>query len=304
MPAVSLAHLHRAATRFTTGPIPRITRGISRARVAKRIRAVQTNGSFGIKRPYIEAMPALEIIAIVGAGFEGVDLAAARERGIVVTYGVGLNASAVAEQAWALLLGDGARVPLLRPRRARRSVAGATHSSLPDDHGQEARHLRPRPRRQARWRGAAVRLRHGGRLLQPHARSRRRLSLFRSPARSRGVVRRAVVAAPGGPATRHAVNADVLAALGPEGFLVNIARGTIVDSKALIEALREGRIAGAGLDVIEGEPAVPPALAARRASCVAAHRRPLARRHPRHDAQGARESRCPFRGQAGAVAVP
>ena len=66
-----------------------------------------------------------------------------------------------------------------------------------------------------------------------------------------------MVGAPGGPATRHAVNADVLAALGPEGYLVNVARGTIVDSHALIDALREGRIAGAGLDVIEGEPAVP-----------------------------------------------
>jgi lactate dehydrogenase-like 2-hydroxyacid dehydrogenase len=56
---------------------------------ARRIRAVQTNGSFGLKRPQMDAMPALEIIAIVGAGFEGVDLAAARERGIVVTYGLG-----------------------------------------------------------------------------------------------------------------------------------------------------------------------------------------------------------------------
>ncbi len=70
-----------------------------------------------------------------------------------------------------------------------------------------------------------------------------------------------MVAAPGGPATRHAVNREVLEALGPQGFLVNIARGTIVDSQALADALRDERIAGAGLDVIEGEPAVPPALA-------------------------------------------
>jgi lactate dehydrogenase-like 2-hydroxyacid dehydrogenase len=56
------------------------------------------------------------------------------------------------------------------------------------------------------------------------------------------------------------VNAEVLSALGPRGYLVNIARGTIVDSNALAEALREGRIAGAGLDVFEGEPTRPPAL--------------------------------------------
>jgi lactate dehydrogenase-like 2-hydroxyacid dehydrogenase len=69
-----------------------------------------------------------------------------------------------------------------------------------------------------------------------------------------------VVCAPGGPQTRHAVNRDVLAALGPEGFLVNVARGSLVDSRAMIEALRERRIAGAALDVIEGEPQLPDGL--------------------------------------------
>ena len=65
---------------------------------------------------------------------------------------------------------------------------------------------------------------------------------------------------PGGPATHHIINADVLTALGPEGFLVNIARGTVVDEPALVQALKEGRIAGAGLDVFDSEPTVPDAL--------------------------------------------
>jgi lactate dehydrogenase-like 2-hydroxyacid dehydrogenase len=69
-----------------------------------------------------------------------------------------------------------------------------------------------------------------------------------------------VVAAPGGAGTRHLVNAEVLTALGPKGHLVNIGRGTIVDTEALIDALQSKRIAGAGLDVIEGEPGVPPLL--------------------------------------------
>ena len=77
----------------------------------KRIRAVQTNGSYGLKRPMIEAMPALEIICAIGAGFEGIDLAAARERGIVVTNSPGANAELVADQAWALILGSLRRVP-------------------------------------------------------------------------------------------------------------------------------------------------------------------------------------------------
>jgi len=69
-----------------------------------------------------------------------------------------------------------------------------------------------------------------------------------------------ICAAPGGAATRHLVNASVLAALGPKGYLVNIGRGTVVDTAALIDALRSNRIAGAGLDVLEGEPSVPAIL--------------------------------------------
>ncbi len=69
-----------------------------------------------------------------------------------------------------------------------------------------------------------------------------------------------VAATPGGAGSRHLVDAKVLAALGPKGYLVNVGRGTVVDTAALIEALRAGSIAGAGLDVLEGEPSVPPQL--------------------------------------------
>ncbi|MDH2236082.1 2-hydroxyacid dehydrogenase [Pigmentiphaga sp. GD03639] len=69
-----------------------------------------------------------------------------------------------------------------------------------------------------------------------------------------------VVACPGGPATRHLVDAEVLDALGPRGILVNIARGSVVDEAALVRALQEGRLGGAGLDVFENEPDVPQPL--------------------------------------------
>ena len=69
-----------------------------------------------------------------------------------------------------------------------------------------------------------------------------------------------VVLTPGGAGTEHLVDAEVLDALGPEGYLVNVARGSVVDEKALVAALEAGRIAGAGLDVFADEPHVPAAL--------------------------------------------
>jgi lactate dehydrogenase-like 2-hydroxyacid dehydrogenase len=71
-----------------------------------------------------------------------------------------------------------------------------------------------------------------------------------------------IVSAPGGEATRHLVGAAELEAIGPDGFLVNVGRGSIVDTQALVEALRLRRVAGAALDVIDGEPEVPAGLLA------------------------------------------
>ena len=72
-----------------------------------------------------------------------------------------------------------------------------------------------------------------------------------------------VVLTPGGAGTERLVDAEVLDALGPDGYLVNVARGSVVDEDALVAALEEGRIAGAGLDVFADEPHVPQALLAR-----------------------------------------
>jgi hydroxypyruvate reductase len=69
-----------------------------------------------------------------------------------------------------------------------------------------------------------------------------------------------VIITAGGAGTRHLINDAVLDALGPEGFLVNVARGSVVDEAALVRALQQRRIAGAGLDVFENEPQVPPEL--------------------------------------------
>jgi lactate dehydrogenase-like 2-hydroxyacid dehydrogenase len=81
-----------------------------------------------------------------------------------------------------------------------------------------------------------------------------------------------MVACPGGEATRHLVNAEVLAALGPRGIVVNIARGTVIDEAALVAALQSRTIAAAGLDVFEHEPQVPAALMALDNAVLMPHR--------------------------------
>lgn len=69
-----------------------------------------------------------------------------------------------------------------------------------------------------------------------------------------------MVITPGGAATKHLVNAEVLEALGPDGILINVARGSVVDEAALVDALQSGKLGAAGLDVFEAEPKVPQAL--------------------------------------------
>lgn len=221
----------------------------------KKIRGVQTNGSYGLKRPMIEAMPNLEIICAVGAGYDGVDLEAAWERGIVVTNGAGTNADTVADQAWSIMLGAIRRVPL-SDRGVREGRWNTLRVEIPTAAGKKLGifglgHV-----------GRAIARRGSGFDMEIgyHARNRREDVPYRyfedilSLARWADIL---VLAAPGNAQTYHVVDKAVLEAIGPEGFVVNAARGSLLDSDALVEALRAGRIAGAALDVIEGEPEVP-----------------------------------------------
>ena len=224
------------------------------------VRAVLTNGRGGLGGGEMEMLPNLEIVCAVGAGYEAVDLDTARSRGIAVANCPGTNASAVADSAMMLLMASTRH--LLQADRFVR--AGGWQEQWRVD----------TPTLSGKRLGILGLGTIGGQIAHRAARGfdmevgyHNRTAVTGSSYRYfASLIELAtwadflIVAAPGGAGTRHLVNASVLAALGPKGYLVNIGRGTVVDTAALIDALQAKRIAGAGLDVVEGEPSVPPRL--------------------------------------------
>jgi len=223
------------------------------------IELVLTIGSVGLRADEIAAMPRLGFAAALGAGYENIDVAAAKARGVVLANGAGTNDACVADHAMALLL---ASVRAL-PQQEKALRAGIWRDELP---------LRPsvNGRRLGILGMGTIGLRIARRAqafdmtVGYHNRRQRQdaqgCEYFDSVLALAEWADFLVVAAPGGPGTRHIINADVLAALGPQGHLVNIARGSLVDTAALADALAAGRLAGAGLDVYETEPQPPEAL--------------------------------------------
>ena len=221
------------------------------------VRAVLTNGTTGLTAAEIDAMPLLELACAMGVGFENIDVAHCKSRGVAVANGAGTNDDCVADHAMALLL---AAVRNLRwlDQQCR---AGVWREKL------------PMPPNVSHRRIGILGLGDIGRKLAKralgfdmeigyHGRSRKDVpyAYFADVESLAAWADFLVVATPGGPATRHLVNAEVLAALGPQGYLVNIARGSVVDTAALADALRAGRLGGAALDVYESEPKPPAEL--------------------------------------------
>lgn len=229
-----------------------------------RLRAIVTLGSLRIGAEGMAAFPALGLISCLGSGYEGVDLAAAKARGITVTNSPNANAASVADIAIGLLI-DATRNlyagrermregswlgNTLQPNKAVRGLTGRRVGI----YGLGAIGLKIAQRVQAFETEVAYHNRRP-RNDVPYGYHDSLLSL----ARWADVL---MVAVRAGPENRHAVNADVLTALGKDGFVVNISRGLVIDEAALIGALEAGTIAGAGLDVFEHEPKVPRELLA------------------------------------------
>jgi len=231
---------------------------------AAEVRAVITTGGIGAKKPLLDLLPNLQLVCAYGAGYEGVDLAELKQRRIKLTNAQGGNAPCVADMAMALLLAVALRI-LPADRMVRDGKWDAVPPrGWPASPGIGGKRLGVVGLGEIGFR-IAKRAQPFDLEIAYHNRTKRGDVAYRYFADLREMADWCdylVVACPLNDSTRHAVNAKVLKALGQSGYLVNIGRGAVIDQPALIDALKNGVIAGAGLDVLEGEPSVPPELAA------------------------------------------
>ena len=228
------------------------------------IRAMITAGGTPLGGEIMDLMPKLGAIVCYGTGFDGVDLAAAAKRSIAVGHSPGANASSVADIAMTLMLAVTRRLLVADEYVRSGNWAAAKPSPM----------MRPQPGMRGRRVGVygmgeigrkiAARVAAFESEVGYFSRSRRELPYRYFP--SLGALAEwcsvLMIAVRAGPDTHHAVDAEILKGLGADGYVVNIARGSVIDQQALVAALTDNTIAGAGLDVYATEPHAPDALTA------------------------------------------
>ena len=231
--------------------------------VAGRIRGVARGGHFPVGRDLIDRLPALEIVANFGVGYDGIDLVRCRERGIIVTNTPDVLTEEVADTALGLLIMtvrelSAAERHLRAGRWEKEGVYRLTPATLRDRTVGIAGLGRIGLAIARRLDAMTVPVVYHTRHKKPGVPYRYYADL-KAMAEAVDIL---VIVLPGTPETKGVVNAEVLRALGPDGILVNIGRGSVVDEPALIEALQAKTIRAAGLDVFTHEPRVPEALIA------------------------------------------
>ena len=228
------------------------------AAIRDRVRAIVT-GAHPVTAELMDQLPKTEIIATQSVGLDHIDLAAAKARGIRVANTPDVLTDDVADLGMALLLAVARRI-VVGDRHVRdglwlkgglplaSKVGGATLGIL------GLGRIGLAVARRAEAFGMTI-VYHG-----PRAKAELPYRYYADLAAMARDADYLMVSCPGGAGTRHLVTGEVLAALGPEGVVINIARGSVIDEEAMVQLLVEGRLGGAGLDVFADEPRVPEAL--------------------------------------------
>ena len=220
------------------------------------VRGVAMTGEASLAAAFLETLPRLEVISVFGVGYDGVPIGYCRDRGLLVTNTPAVMTDDAADVATALVLMTG-RGLLVADRFLRsgkwtegaypltRTLTGKRAGII--GLGRIGRAIA------RRLEALGMQISYVEQVPNPTTTYRHFDSVPTMAAESDFLI----VACPGGPATKNLVDAEVLRALGPDGILINGARGSIVDEVALVDALSSGRIRGAGLDVYANEPHVP-----------------------------------------------
>ena len=224
-----------------------------------KVTALVGTGAAVVDKKLLSMLPNVKLIAICGVGYDGVDVVAAKEKGIVVTHTPGVLTDDVADLALGLVLSIGRRIP-----QADRFVRNGdwVNDTFPMTRKVSGARLgvvgMGRIGRAIAKRAAAfdMRIAYTGR----EAKADVPYTFYKTATALAAEVDYLVVAVPGGDGTKNLIGASVLQALGPKGYLINIARGSVVDQPVLVQALKGKAIAGAALDVFWDEPIVDPEL--------------------------------------------
>jgi len=224
-----------------------------------KVTALVGTGAAKVDKKLLSMLPNVKLIAICGVGYDGVDVAAAKEKGITVTHTPGVLTDDVADLALALVLSIGRRIP-----QADKFVRNGdwVSDAFPMTHKVSGARIgivgMGRIGRAIAKRAAAfdMRISYTGR----EAKADVPYTFYKTATALAAEVDYLVVAVPGGDNTKNLIGASVLQALGTKGYLINISRGSVVDQPVLVQALKDKLIAGAALDVFWDEPMVDPEL--------------------------------------------
>lgn len=230
------------------------------ASCADRVQLMVTSALKHTPAALIDRLPALKAICSLGVGYDAIDVKHAQSKDISVSNTPDVLNDCVADLAWALILSTARRTG--HAERYARQGLWESDGAFPLARKVSHQKLgilglgRIGMAIAQRAEGFNMQVRYHNRNPRPDAPYPYQATLGELAAWADFLV----VATVGGEATRHLVDRDVLKALGPDGIIINIARGSVIDEAALITALQQGDIAAAGLDVYEDEPRIPEAL--------------------------------------------